>query len=194
MLERVPLLEKDIEDYTEIVGPEVIERVKKAAVPLQDMRVLHVNATAYGGGVAELLATHVPLLRSVGIDAEWHVLNGSDEFFHVTKAAHNGLQGADVTLTDRMQRTYLERVLDNARNLTGEWDAIVGHDPQTAALANFHRGMVNQPRTRWIWRCHIDLTDANDTVWEFFRPFVESYDASVWTMREFVPERFNMKK
>jgi trehalose synthase len=194
MLERVPLLEKDIDDYAEIVGPEVIERVKKAAVPLHGLKVLHVNATAYGGGVAELLATHVPLLRSVGIEAEWQVLNGSDEFFHVTKAAHNGLQGAAVTISDRMQRTYLERVLDNARNLDGDWDVIVGHDPQTAALANFRRGMVSKPDTSWIWRCHIDLTDANDEVWEFFRPFVESYDTSVWTMREFVPRRFDMKR
>jgi trehalose synthase len=93
-----------------------------------------------------------------------------------------------------MQRTYLERVLDNARNLHGDWDVIVGHDPQTAALANFRRGMVSSPGTSWVWRCHIDLTDANDDVWEFFRPFVESYDASVWTMREFVPKRFDMKR
>src|SRR5512134_2618038 len=128
MLERVPLLEKHLDDYVDIVGLEVVERIHGLAAPLRGARVLHVNATAYGGGVAELLATHVPLLRSIGIEAEWQVLNGSDEFFHVTKAAHNGLQGAAVTISDRMQRTYLERVLDNARNLDGDWDVIVGHD------------------------------------------------------------------
>ena len=192
MLERVPLLEKDIDDYVEIVGEEVIERVKKAAAPLQGARVLHINATAYGGGVAELLATHVPLLRSVGIEAEWQVLHGSGEFFEMTKAAHNGLQGADVELTDRMRRTYLERMVDNAWQIEGDWDIIVGHDPQTAALAHFRRGVGSEATPRWIWRCHIDLTDANDGVWAFFRPFVEAYDASVWTLQEFVPEAFSM--
>jgi trehalose synthase len=193
VLERVPLLEKDIDDYIDIVGNDVIERIKKAAAPLQGARVLHVNATAYGGGVAELLATHVPLLRSVGINADWQVLHGSDEFFKMTKAAHNGLQGADIVLTDRMQRTYLERVLDNAWQIEGDWDFVVGHDPQTAALANFRRGIVNQPGTRWVWRCHIDLTVANQAVWEFFRPFIEVYDASVWTMPEFVPQSLAME-
>jgi len=84
VLERVPLLEKHIDDYSGIVGPEVIERIRELAAPLQGARVLHINATAYGGGVAELLATHVPLLRSVGIDADWQVMHGSDEFFSVT--------------------------------------------------------------------------------------------------------------
>ena len=194
MLERVPLLEKDIDDYAGIVGDDVIERVKKAAAPLQGARVLHLNATAYGGGVAELLATHVPLLRSVGIDAHWQVLHGSEEFFGVTKTAHNGLQGADIELTDRMRRTYLERMVDNAWQIEDDWDVIVGHDPQTAALAHFRRGIAGQPGPRWVWRCHIDLTDANPEVWDFFRPFVEAYDASVWTMREFVPEAFSMDR
>jgi trehalose synthase len=187
VLERVPLLEKDIDDFAPMVGADVIERIKKAAAPLQGARVLHVNATAYGGGVAELLATHVPLLRSVGVDAHWQVLHGSGEFFEVTKAAHNGLQGADVELTDRMRRTYLERLVYNASQLEGDWDVIVGHDPQTASLAQFCRGFSERPDTRWIWRCHIDLTAANPDVWEFFRPFVQAYDASVWTMKEFVP-------
>ena len=99
MLERVPLLEKSLHDYAEVVAPGTIERIEALARPLQGARVLHVNATAYGGGVAELLATHVPLLRDLGMEAEWQVIRGSDEFFQITKAVHNGLQGADVEWT-----------------------------------------------------------------------------------------------
>ncbi len=135
--ERVPLLEKDLGEYAPIVGPEVVERIQALAAPLRGCRILHINATAYGGGVAELLATHVPLLRSVGIDAEWHVLRGSDEFFGITKEVHNGLQGADVDWSSRKQRVYLEHVLDNALRLEGEWDFVVAHDPQPVAFRSF---------------------------------------------------------
>ena len=126
-------------------------------------RVLHINATAYGGGVAELLATHVPLLRSLGIDAEWQVMHGSDEFFAVTKQVHNGLQGADIEWNAAMQRTYLEKVLDNSLLLDENFDYVVVHDPQPAALLNFLRDDPNLSAngTKWIWRCHIDLTAAN---------------------------------
>src|ERR1700729_1139380 len=117
MLERVPLLEKELDHYGAVVGDEVIAAIREAAEPLRGARVLHLNATAYGGGVAELLATHVALLRDVGIDAEWHVIHGSDEFFAVTKAVHNALQGADVEWTTQMEHIYLERVLDNALQL-----------------------------------------------------------------------------
>jgi trehalose synthase len=158
--------------------------------------VLHLNATAYGGGVAELLATHVPLLRSVGLDAEWQVMQGSDQFFGVTKGVHNALQGADLDWTPEMQKIYLEKVLDNALLFDSHYDFVVVHDPQPAALLSFLRDRLGSKlqETRWIWRCHIDLTDANPKVWEFFRPFVEAFDASVWTMPEFVPASLEMAR
>jgi len=188
VLERVPLLEKDLADYEGVAGADTVERIRALAEPLRGARILHVNATAYGGGVAELLATHVPLLRSLGIEAEWQVIHGSDEFFAVTKAVHNALQGADVPWNHDMQKVYLEKVLDNALLLEDSWDYVVVHDPQPAALLTFvgYSG-VNRPGTHWIWRCHIDLTDARADIWEFFLPHVEQYDASVWTMPEFVP-------
>ena len=196
MLERVPLLEKQLDDFADVVGPETIERVRELARPLEGKRVLHINATAYGGGVAELLATHVPLLRSVGLDAEWQVMHGSDEFFAVTKQVHNGLQGADIEWTPRMQRTYLEKVLDNALLFDGHYDIVVIHDPQPAALLSFLRESLGPSLadTKWIWRCHIDLTAANPAVWEFFRPFIELHHASVWTMPQFVPASLGMER
>jgi len=195
VLERVPLLEKDLDTYVEFAGQETIDRIRALAEPLRGARILHVNATAYGGGVAELLATHVPLLQSLGIAAEWQVIHGSDEFFAVTKAVHNALQGGDVEWTATMQRIYLEKVLDNALLLEGEWDYVVIHDPQPAAMLGFLADSpVNRPQTKWIWRCHIDLTDANPEVWEFFRPHVERHDASIWTMPEFVPSSLSMDR
>jgi trehalose synthase len=195
VLERVPLLEKDLVDYAAVVGDDAVERIRALAEPFRGARILHVNATAYGGGVAELLATHVPLLRSLGIEAEWQVLHGSDEFFAVTKQVHNALQGAEIEWTPAMQRTYLERVLDNALALEGEWDFVVAHDPQPVALLSFLReSMLGRSRTFWTWRCHIDLTVANPEVWEFFRPFVEQHHAAVFTMPEFVPATLTMDR
>jgi trehalose synthase len=189
LLERVPLLDKHLDDYTDVVEAGTLERIRELAEPLRGARVLHLNATAYGGGVAELLAAHVALLQDIGIDAEWQVIHGSDEFFAVTKTVHNGLQGADVEWTQQMERVYLERVLDNALLLEGDWDFVVVHDPQPAALRDYVRARGLSPEdTKWIWRCHIDLTDANPQVFEFFRPFIEQYDASVWTMPQFVPD------
>lgn len=193
VLERVPLLERHLAAYEPIVGLEAVERIRDAARGLQGARVLHINATAYGGGVAEVLAAHVPLLRSAGLDAEWHVLRASDEFFKLTKTVHNALQGADVEWTPRMQQAYLQRVLENALQLEGRWDYVVVHDPQPVAMRAFaHDAQMEIGDTRWIWRCHIDLTDANTTVWDFFRPYVELHDASVWTMPQFVPDSLVM--
>ncbi len=196
MLDRVPLLEKDLPDYAGAVGVDVVDRIVRLAEPLQGARVLHINATAYGGGVAELLATHVPLLRSVGLDADWQVMQGSDLFFGVTKNVHNALQGADIEWTQEMQKVYLEKNLDNALLFDGEYDFVVIHDPQPAALLTFLRDRLGNKvkNTKWIWRCHIDLTNANPTVWEFFRPYVEAHDASVWTMPEFVPASLDMAR
>ncbi len=194
MLERVPLLEKDLADYVDVAGEETVERIRTLAEPYKGARVLHINATAYGGGVAELLATHVPLQRSLGIESEWQVMLGSDEFFAITKQVHNALQGAEIEWTPAMQRVYLERVLDNALALEGEWDYVIVHDPQPAAVLSFLREshVSRTDGASWIWRCHIDLTDANQEVWEFFRPFVEQHDAAVFTMPEFVPASLHM--
>jgi len=195
VLERVPLLEREVDDYAPIVGDETVARLRELAEPFRGARVLHLNATPYGGGVAELLATHVPLLRSMGIDSEWAVIHGTDQFFGVTKAVHNALQGAHLDWTPHMRRIYLERLMDNAIQLEDGWDFVVAHDPQPAALLKFVRdgiGSAQSGSTKWIWRCHIDLTDADEDVWEFFRPFVELHDASVWTMDEFVPADLEM--
>jgi len=197
VLERVPLLHKELDSYAEIAGDDTIDRIRELAEPLRGARVLHLNATAYGGGVAELLSTHVPLLADLGLDAEWHVMEGSDEFFAVTKAMHNALQGAEIEWTHDMQRIYLERVLANATDLPDGWDYVVIHDPQPAGILSFLEGSPlarELERAHWIWRCHIDLTAANADVWDFLGPFIDHYNASIWTMDEFIPDDVDRSK
>ena len=197
MLERVPLMVKEASSYEEYAGADAVEELRALAEPFRGAKVLHINATAFGGGVAELLGSVVPLMRDLGLEAEWQVLHGSDEFFNVTKGMHNALQGAEIPWTWEMQETYLERLRENALALEGDWDFVIIHDPQPAALLAFvEEGATNRrtPGSKWIWRCHIDLTDANQTVWEFLRPYVERHDASVWTMPEFVPGTLDMER
>src|SRR5262249_16094013 len=160
LLERVPLLEKQLADYAGVVDREVIDRIHRRAEPLRGARVLHINATAYGGGVAEPLATPVPLLPLVRLPAASAVPPGRDQFFGVAKSVHNALQGAALEWTAEIQKVYLEKVLDKSLLFDGHYDFVIVHDPQPAALLSFLRDRLGASieDTRWVWRCHIDLT------------------------------------
>ncbi len=183
MLEIVPLKTKKLEDYRPIIGDDAFEALLAAAAPLKGARLLHINATAFGGGVAEILHTLVPLMRDVGIDAEWQVIRGDDEFFNVTKAFHNALQGADLELTEEMRATFNKYNQENAAALEGEYDYIVVHDPQPAALRYFHGQAGGK---HWITRIHIDTSNPNPAVWEFLQPYLSLYEAGIFTMAEYV--------
>jgi len=185
MLPTVPVPPVRVDDYLEVAGSEAVERLRAAAAPLQGARVLHVNSTAFGGGVAELLFTQVGLLNDLGIDTTWQLLEGADDFFTVTKFVHNALQGADVPWTPEMEQVYLDRVRVNAKQLTEGYDYVFVHDPQPAAL---HRFLQEEDRLegRWVWRCHIDLSHTSRQVWGFFAGLVQDYDAAVFTMQDFV--------
>jgi trehalose synthase len=182
MLENVELRAKDLEKYRQIVGDEAIEEIYELAEPLRGARVLHVNATAFGGGVAEMLQTLVPLMRDAGLDAEWRVIEGADEFFDVTKASHNGLQGMDLEFTEEMKAIWRRYNEMNAEKMSGEYDFIVIHDPQPAGLRHYHGGDA----AHWTWRCHIDTSNANPAFWDFYAPYVNEYDAAVFTMEQYV--------
>lgn len=184
MLPTVPVAPKSLDDYVEAAGEEAVDNLRQAARALQGARVLHVNSTAYGGGVAELLYTQLPLLNDLGLDATWALMQGSDEYFTVTKAVHNGLQGAEVSWTDEMRGVYWERVRDNARELAEPFDFIFIHDPQPAALLHvLEEG--GRRSGKWLWRCHIDLSSPFQPVWHFFEPIVNEYDAAILTKEEF---------
>lgn len=135
------------------------------AKSLADTRIVHINSTARGGGVAEILVSMVALLNDVGVDTDWQVMDAPDEFFDVTKTIHNGLQGGETDLTEDMRETYRTVTVENAEDLDEQYDVIVLHDPQTLGMAPTLAERF--PETALVWRCHIDLTDANPSYLEF---------------------------
>ncbi len=184
MLPTIPVQPHRLDDYAADAGEAAVERLREAARPLKGARLLHLNSTAFGGGVAELLYTQVPLMHDLGIEATWAVLEGSDEFFAVTKDVHNGLQGADISWTPEKESIYWERMRANAAELDAEFDVVFIHDPQPAGLIH----VLEEAGARagaWAWRCHIDMSAPNAAVWAFFEPLVNRYDAAVFTMEEF---------
>lgn len=173
-----------LKSYEPVVGTSVLRQLHQLAAGLSGVRVVHVNSTALGGGVAEILSWMVPLMRDLGIEASWEVIRGDEPFFKVTKAMHNGLQGSPVEMSGRDVQTYLGTNEENAKALREkleEADFVFIHDPQPASLLQLCPGR----RGKWVWRCHIDLSHPYRPVWKFLRPFVAPYDASLFSMTEF---------
>jgi len=183
MLNHVDVGGNALDSYRGLAPDELLDAVVRAARDLRGARVLHLNATPYGGGVSELLRSIVPLLNDQGLVAHWRIINGDDAFFQVTKALHNALQGASRELDDNEKARYLANSRANAADFEAEYDFVFVHDPQPAALLEF----AGKGKARWIWRCHIDTSRANPGVWQFLRPFLADYDTSIFTMAEFVP-------
>ncbi|QIN84469.1 glycosyltransferase [Rubrobacter tropicus] len=183
MLETVDVGRQYVNLYESSAGAEAVAQLRELAEPLRGARVLHLNATPYGGGVAEILRSEIPLLRDLGIVADWRLITGDEPFFSVTKAMHNGLQGAERELTPAERETYLTYSARNASLLEEEYDLIVVHDPQPLALLKL-RGKGS---SRWVWRCHIDTAEPNPQVWGFLRQYLEGYDAAVFTLGSFAP-------
>ncbi len=189
-MQNVVLSTKSLADYAPVVGDEVIAELRRLAAPLQGARVVHVSSTAYGGGVAEMLHTLVPLMRDAGLEAEWRIISGTDDFFAVTKSMHNALQGMELELPTAAKAAYLHANVDNAVYFEDEFDYVIVHDPQPAPMRMLRAGDPG----KWIWRCHIDLTAANPTYWGFLRPFVQMYDAAIFTMPAYVKQDLHVGK
>jgi trehalose synthase len=183
VLETVDVGPQSIESYRVSAGDDAVDTARSMAAPLRGARVLHVNATPYGGGVAEILRSAIPLFRDLGLAADWKLITGDEQFFSVTKTIHNGLQGGEGTLSTAEQKTYLEYSAHNAELLEEEYDIVVVHDPQPLPLPELH----GAGSARWVWRCHIDTSEPNPAVWSFVRPFLAAYDAAVFTLGGFVP-------
>jgi trehalose synthase len=170
------------EDYEAIIGRAELDEVRLLAKPLQGKTVKMVNSTAVGGGVAEMLNRLVPLLSEVEVRTGWEVITGGNDFFEVTKAFHNALQGDGYTLTRDAQKIFLLYGEQNRQRMKFDEDVVVIHDPQPLDLINSRPQSGGQ---RWIWRCHIDLSNPNPDVWGFLRPMVDRFDAAVFSSPAF---------
>src|SRR5258705_529419 len=180
VLQPVAVGTKLLSDYTHIVGRELIAEIKELAAPLEGRKVVHVSATAFGGGVSEILYTLVPLMRDVGLEVEWQVIYGREEFFNATKLMHNALQGNPQDLTEDQWATWSQYNEMNARELSGGWDVCIVHDPQPAPLFQ----LVPEKAKGWVWRCHIDLSTPNEQTIAHLLPYIQDYPESLFHMRE----------
>jgi len=169
-----------IEDYEPLVGSELTERVKEKAHALKDISVAHVSSTYYGGGVATLLAPLTLLMNRAGVDTEWWVIQGSPDFFSVTKKMHNALQGGEINLSELKKDIYEAVVYENSLRNDLYHDRVVVHDPQPLPMIRHF-----PKKGPWIWRCHVDLTDPNRELMEYLSEFIESYDAAIFTLQEY---------
>lgn len=191
MLRQVTVGRWSIDAYEGIVPDAILAELRERAAKLRGARILQVNATPYGGGVSELLRSGVPLLRDLGLEVDWKVMPGDQDFFKATKALHNALQGSPRPLTNAEQAAYLDTARENAASLDGSYDFIVIHDPQPAGLLCSHG---KHDGTRWVWRCHIDTSEPNADAWSFLAPLLADFDAAVFTMPEFVPPSFPVRR
>ena len=179
------------DNYRRWVGDELIDEVRELSKDLKGLRVCQINATAAGGGVAELLSRLIPVYLALGIVTDWRLIYGDKDFFTITKSFHNALQGMRVPLTQEMKEAYLERNRLSAEMLPDDYDVFIVHDPQPAALRHFKS---SAGKHKWIWRCHIDSSEPNQEVWEFLRPYIQDYDAAVFTMKAFKPADLKMNR
>lgn len=181
-------MENLLEQYAKVVGNEVIDHLRQLAHPLKGMKILHINSTKEGGGVAEILNRLIPLKRELGIEAEWEIITGEKEFYQCTKKFHNSLQGNKDEVSDHLLEVYKStnaQNFDRLRSKLVEADVVFIHDPQPAALLSFCK---NERRGKWIWRCHIDVSHPFRPAWKFLRDYIRDYDSSIWSLSSYVQQ------
>jgi trehalose synthase len=170
-----------LQDYQEVAGPGVIEELRVLADRVAGRSMQHINSTPVGGGVAEILTRLVPLIRELGLEASWDVIKGDQAFFSVTKAFHNALHGKPEEVTEQMFDIFRTNTAMNLRDINFTGDVIFVHDPQPAGLVLRKKEIGRH----WVWRCHIDVSAPQPGVWNFLRPYVEQYDAAIFSMPDF---------
>jgi trehalose synthase len=183
MLQPVAVGHKSLADYTHLAGRPLIAEIRELAKELEGYKVLHLSATAFGGGVSEILYTLIPLMLDVGIETEWQVMLGREEFYNATKRLHNALQGSPTPLSEEEWKVYERYNALNATEIPGGWDMIIVHDPQPCGV----RRHVPDKARSWVWRCHIDLSEPNPEAIERIVPYIREYEGSVYHVNQYVP-------
>jgi trehalose synthase len=191
-----PLSTPPLENYIPIVGEESMERLYRVVRQVKGLKLLEINATAQGGGVAEMLYSTIPFLNSLGIEAEWKIMRGNRKFFDCTKKLHNMLQGKSDILTPEMEQCYIDCTESRANTSIIDYnpDVVLVHDPQPLGLAYY----LKKPEETWLWRCHIDIDEediwARPNLWNFLASWVRHYDAVIFSAVNYVISRWFMPK
>ncbi|MEP6811572.1 MAG: glycosyltransferase [Actinomycetota bacterium] len=186
MLQLINVGHKSLADYATIASRGVMDEIRELAAPLAGARVLELSATAFGGGVAEIQYTLVPLMQDAGLSVEWRIIKGGDAFYAATKTIHNALQGNPQGLTPEQRDVFTQFQELNAREIDADaYDFIVVHDPQPVGVIDY----VGGGSAKWVWRGHIDFSTPNDEVLDFLLPSIRRYDAALFHLREYVPRR-----
>ncbi|MBI3462185.1 MAG: glycosyltransferase [Planctomycetes bacterium] len=173
---------KLLDRYEEVVGHREVQRLRQLAGRLGAKRMVHVNSTRTGGGVAEILGWMIPLMNELGLDTRWEVITAPPDFYRVTKAFHNGLQGLPVSLKRSDFELHYAVNRENAQRLNLEADVVFVHDPQPIYLPALARpGQVG----RWVWRCHVDASRPDRSVWKYLEAAIPHYAATVFSMAAF---------
>ncbi len=168
-----------IREYIPIVGQSVIEDLQLLADRLRGKIIQHINSTAVGGGVAEILNRMVPLLKELGVDTRWDLIKGGEQFFEVTKKFHNALHGRKESITQRDFDIFMDASSKNIEEVVITGDIVFVHDPQPIVLVK------KKSDNKWIWRCHIDVSNPNQKVWNFLKEFIGKYDSVVFSAPSF---------
>ncbi len=183
-----PFATPPLEAYAPLVGEEKIERLQKAAQRLKGLKLLELNATAQGGGVAEMLYSSIPFLNALGIEAEWKIICGSKDYFESTKSLHNLLQGMKGSFTPEMKQAYFATLEECAATNFIDYnpDVVIVHDPQPLGLTHY----LKKAEETWLWRCHIDVEEetmeANPGLWDFITDWAEHYDAAIFSAAHYI--------
>ncbi len=172
-----------LDDFRDIVGDKVLADIYRAARALYGVKVLHVNSTYYGGGVAEMLYTLIPLMNDAGISADWRIMRGTPDFFNITKEFHNAVQGDEINLTDVKKDLYQQTNEDFASYCKIDADVVIIHDPQPLPMIQFYK--KTQP---WVWRCHVDLSHPNPELWRFLKRFILRYNTAIVSHEQYKKE------
>lgn len=175
-----------LDHYKEVAGEEVIDELRQFAIVLKGLKIVHVNSTREGGGVAEILHTMIPLMTALGIDTRWEIITGPADFFECTKQFHNSIQNRRIASPSQELLKVYEQVnrdtAESLRSVLDNADVVFVHDPQPLALIR----SFTQRKNKWVWRCHIDASNPNATVWRFLKSFVREYDATILSLPDYV--------
>jgi trehalose synthase len=183
LLQLVNVGHKSLGDYASLAARGLMDEIRALAEPLAGKRVVHLSATAFGGGVAEILYTLVPLMQHAGLEVEWRIIRGADDFFNVTKTIHNALQGSPDGLSESHKEIFHRYQELNARDFTDDYDFVIVHDPQPVGLIDH----FPDSKAHWIWRGHIDFSTPNPDVLEFLLPSIARYDATIFHLAQYAP-------